>query len=70
MIYDKDKNISFAIHSLLKMDKEEILVFDNIQAIQEVFNLDKSQAVKALEKAKEFSIEYFHKNYLTSEGIL
>tara|TARA_R100001163_G_scaffold3577_1_gene5244 strand:- start:196 stop:423 length:228 start_codon:yes stop_codon:yes gene_type:complete len=53
--FDKDKNISFAIASVLNGYYEYNHNFtDNIQAIQSVHNLNKLQANKVIKKAKLF----------------
>ena len=53
--FDKDKNISFAIASVLNGYFEHNYNFtDNIQAIQSVHNLNKLQANKVIKKAKLF----------------
>ena len=60
--FDKDKNISFAIASVLNGYYEYNHNFtDNIQAIQSVHNLNKLQANKVIKKAKLF-IAYKTKN--------
>ena len=53
--FDKDKNISLAIASVLNGYYEYNHNFtDNIQAIQSVHNLNKLQANKVIKKAKLF----------------
>ena len=53
--FDSDKNISFAIASVLNgyyAHKHDFI--NNIQAIQSVHNLSKSKANKVIKKAKLF----------------
>ncbi len=53
--FDSDKNISFAIASVLNGYYEHNHDFtNNIQAIQSVHNLSKSKANKVIKKAKLF----------------
>ena len=53
--FDSDKNISFAIASVLNGYYEYNHDFtNNIQAIQSVHNLSKSKANKVIKKAKLF----------------
>ncbi len=61
--FDSDKNISFAIASVLNGYYEHNYPINshNIQAIQSVHNLSKSQANKVIKKAKLF-IAYKTKN--------
>ena len=51
--FDKDKNISFAIASVLNGYFEHSFDFiNNVRAIQAVHNLSKSQANEVIKKAK------------------
>ena len=53
--FDKDKNISFAIASVLNQYFELNYSFvNNIEAIQAVHNLNKTQAKKVIKKAQEY----------------
>ncbi len=54
--FDNDKNISFAIASVLNGYYEHNYPINvhNIQAIQSVHNLSKSQAEKVIKKSKLF----------------
>ena len=53
--FDDDKNISFAIASVLNAYYEKNYSFaKNIDAIQAVHNLNKTQAKKVINKANEF----------------
>ena len=54
--FDNDKNISFAIASVLHAYYEHNISIDshNIQAIQSVHNLIKSQAEEVIKKASEY----------------
>jgi|TARA_A100001391_G_scaffold6543_3_gene4237 hypothetical protein len=54
--FDKDKNISFAIASILNGYYEHNYPVDahNIQAIQSVHNLNKSEAKQVINKAKDY----------------
>ena len=53
--FDNDKNISFAIASILNGYYENNFnIPTNTQAIQSVHNLNKTQAKKVINKANEF----------------
>ena len=53
--FDNDKNISFAIASVLNAYYEKNYSFaKNADAIQAVHNLNKTQAKKVINKANEF----------------
>ena len=53
--FDNDKNISFAIASVLNAYYEKNYSFaKNTDAIQAVHNLNKTQAKKVINKANEF----------------
>jgi len=55
--FDNDKNISFAIASVLNAYYEKNYSFaKNTDAIQAVHNLTKKQAKKVIEKANQFII--------------
>ena len=52
--FDNDKNISFAIASVLNAYYEKTIVLKNTDAIQAVHNLTKKQAKQVITKAKEY----------------
>jgi hypothetical protein len=53
--FDDDKNISFAIASVLNAYYEKNYSFaKNIEAIQAVHNLNKSEAKKVIKKANDY----------------
>ena len=53
--FDKDKNISFAIASVLNQYYELNYSFvKNIEAIKAVHNLNTTQAKKVIKKAKDY----------------
>jgi len=53
--FDDDKNISFAIASVLNAYYEKNYSFaKNVEAIQAVHNLNKSEAKKVIKKANEY----------------
>ena len=53
--FDNDKNISFAIASVLNAYYEKNYSFaKNVEAIQAVHNLNKSEAKKVIKKANEY----------------
>tara|TARA_Y100001938_G_C7831527_1_gene301613 strand:- start:345 stop:554 length:210 start_codon:yes stop_codon:yes gene_type:complete len=53
--FDDDKNISFAIASVLNAYYEKNYSFaKNVEAIQVVHNLNKSEAKKVIKKANDY----------------
>tara|TARA_A100000172_G_scaffold37153_1_gene22631 strand:+ start:556 stop:768 length:213 start_codon:yes stop_codon:yes gene_type:complete len=53
--FDDDKNISFAIASVLNAYYEKNYSFaKNVEAIQAVHNLNKSEAKKVIKKANDY----------------
>ena len=53
--FDNDKNISFAIASVLNAYYEKNYSFaKNVEAIQAVHNLNKSEAKKVIKKANDY----------------
>ena len=53
--FDNDKNISFAIASVLNAYYEKNYSFaKNVEAIQAVHNLSKSEAKKVIKKANDY----------------